>query len=84
MKEYQETIYKFILIFSVLINLFLLGLLFFVLRDSFSGKGKWILEGNSFRYFIGVITAYSLGNSIFVVQLFKKTSDVGSQTPDAQ
>ncbi|PZU90522.1 MAG: hypothetical protein DI529_03010 [Chryseobacterium sp.] len=71
MKKYQETIYKIILIFSVVINLFLIVLLFFVLRDSLSGNGEWLLEGRSFWFFIGLILAYSLANSIFIVRLLK-------------
>jgi uncharacterized membrane protein len=71
MKKHQETIYKIILFFSVLINLFLIGLLFFVIRDSLSGVGEWFLEGRSFWYFIGVILAYSLANSIFIVRFLK-------------
>ncbi|MPT32285.1 hypothetical protein [Epilithonimonas hungarica] len=71
MKKYQETIYKIILIFSVLINIFLIVLLFFVLRDSLSGHGEWFLDGRSFWYFIGVILAYSLANSIFIVRFLK-------------
>jgi len=86
MRKYQETIYKIILIFSGLINLFLLGLLFFVLRDSLSGMGNYflILEGKSLWYFIGVIVAYTIVNSIFIINLFKKTSDIGHQTPDIE
>jgi len=86
MRKYQETIYKIILIFSGLINLFLLGLLFFVLRDSLSGTGNYffILEGKSLWYFIGVIVAYTIVNSIFIINLFKKTSDIGHQTPDIE
>ncbi|WP_379963361.1 hypothetical protein [Epilithonimonas sp. UC225_85] len=75
MRKYQETIYKFILYFSALINLFLIGLLFFVLRDSLSGKGDYFLEGRSFWYFIAVIAAYSIANFIFLIQLFKKTPE---------
>lgn len=71
MKKHQETIYKIILIFSVLINLFLIGLLIFVLRDSISDQGEWFLEGRSFWYFVGVILAYSLANSIFIVRFLK-------------
>lgn len=86
MRKYQETIYKIILIFSGLINLFLLGLLFFVLRDSLSGTGNYflILEGKSLWYFIGVIVAYTIVNSILIINLFKKTSDIGHQTPNIE
>lgn len=80
MKKYQETIYKIILIFSVAINLFLIVLMFFVLRDSFSGRGDWFLEGRSFWFFIGVILGYSILNSVFIIQLFKKTSEISHQT----
>lgn len=72
----QKKIYKFILIFSVLINLFLLGLLFFVLRDSLSGTGDYFLEGKNFWYFVGIIMAYCIVNSYFIIQLLKKATDV--------
>ncbi|ROI14727.1 hypothetical protein [Epilithonimonas hominis] len=72
MKKYQETIYKIILIFSVVINLFLIVLMFFVLRDSFSGNGEWFLEGRSFWFFIGVILAYSVLNCFLLLQIFKR------------
>ncbi|OJX29210.1 MAG: hypothetical protein BGO86_01730 [Chryseobacterium sp. 36-9] len=71
MKKYQETIYKIILLFSVLINLFLIGLLFFVLRDSFAGEGNWFLEGRGFWFFIGIILVYSLMNSVFIIRFLK-------------
>ncbi|AZI40342.1 MULTISPECIES: hypothetical protein [Epilithonimonas] len=72
MKKYQETIYKIILIFSVVINLFLIVLMFFALRDSFSGNGEWFLEGRSFWFFIGVILAYSVLNCFLLLQIFKR------------
>ncbi|WP_312207376.1 hypothetical protein [Epilithonimonas hominis] len=72
MKKYHETIYKIILIFSVVINLFLIVLMFFVLRDSFSGNGEWFLEGRSFWFFIGVILAYSVLNCFLLLQIFKR------------
>lgn len=86
MRKHQETIYKFILIFSGLVNLFLLGLLFFVLRDSLSGTGNWflILEGKSLWYFVGIILAFTIANAVFIFNLFKKTSDIGHQTPDKE
>jgi len=71
MKKYQETIYKIILIFSAIINLFLIVLMFLVLRDSFSGNGEWFLEGRTFWFFIGVILAYSVLNSVLIVRLLK-------------
>ncbi|SEH37982.1 hypothetical protein [Epilithonimonas hominis] len=72
MKKYHETIYKIILIFSVVINLFLIVLMFLVLRDSFSGNGEWFLEGRSFWFFIGVILAYSVLNCFLLLQIFKR------------
>lgn len=72
MKKYQETIYKIILIFSVVINLFLIVLMFFALRDSLSGNGEWFLEGRSFWFFIGVILAYSVLNCFLLLQIFKR------------
>ncbi|MNK25788.1 hypothetical protein D3C87_441160 [compost metagenome] len=74
MKKYQETIYKVILFFSVLVNLFLIGLLFFVIRDSLSGRGNYflILEGRSLWYFVGIIVAYTIANSYLLIQFFKK------------
>ncbi|MFC4688060.1 hypothetical protein ACFO4P_14030 [Epilithonimonas pallida] len=71
MKKYQETIYKIILLFSVLINIFLIGLLFFVLRDSFAGEEDWSIEGRGFWFFIGIILVYSLMNSIFIIRFLK-------------
>ncbi len=71
MKKHQETIYKITLIFSVLINLFLIGLLILVIRDSVSDQGEWFLKGRDFWYFIGVILAYSLANSFFIVRFLK-------------
>ena len=84
MKKYQETVYKVILFFSVLVNLFLIGLLFFVLRDSFSGTGDYFLQGKSFWYFVGIIAAYSVANSILLIQIFKKTSEIQPQISDAE
>lgn len=84
MKKYQETIYKVILFFSVLVNLFLIGLLFFVLRDSFSGVGDYFLEGKSFWYFVGIIAAYSIANFILLIQNFKKNSDIQPQISDVE
>lgn len=84
MKKYQETIYKVILFFSVLVNLFLIGLLFFVLRDSLSGTGDYFLEGKSFWYFIGIIAAYSVANSILLIKILKKTSEIQPQISDAE
>lgn len=84
MKKYQETIYKVILFFSVLVNLFLIGLLFFVLRDSLSGTGDYFLEGKSFWYFVGIITLYSVANSILLIQIFKKKSEIQPQISDAE
>lgn len=72
MIKHQETIYKIILIFSVVINLFLIVLMFFALRDSFSGNGEWFLEGRSFWFFIGVILAYSVLNCFLLLQIFKR------------
>lgn len=72
----QKKIFKFILIFSVLINLFLLGILFLVLRDSISGNGEYFLEGKSFWYFVGIITAYCFANSYFIIQFLKKATEI--------
>lgn len=78
MKKHQETIYKITLIFSGSVNIFLLGLLFFLLRDSLSGRGNWflILEGKSLWYFVGIILTFTIANSVFIFNLFKnqKTS----------
>lgn len=76
MKKYQETIYKVILFFSVLVNLFLIGLLFFVLRDSSSGAGDYLLEGKSFWYFVAIIAVYCIINSYFIIQLLRKATDI--------
>ncbi|WP_312825654.1 hypothetical protein [Epilithonimonas sp.] len=76
MKKYQETIYKIILIFSVVINLFLIVLMFLVLRDSFSENGEWFLEGRSFWFFIGVILAYSVLNCFLLLQIFKRKKQI--------
>lgn len=76
MKKYQETIYKVILFFSVLVNLFLIGLLFFVLRDSFSGAGDYFLGGKSFWYFVAIIAVYCIINSYFIIQLLRKGTDI--------
>jgi len=84
MIKHQQLIYKLILGFSAIINLFLLGLLFLVIRDSVSGKGEWFLEGKSFWYFVAVILIFSILNSVFIIQFFKKTSDIGHQTPDTE
>lgn len=72
MIKHQETIYKIILIFSVVINLFLIVLMFLVLRDSFSENGEWFLEGRIFWFFIGVILAYSVLNCFLLLQIFKR------------
>lgn len=74
MKKYQETVYKVILFFSALVNLFLIGLLFFVLRDSLSGRGNYflILEGRSLWYFVGIIVFYTIANSYLLVKFFKR------------
>jgi len=71
MKKYQEIIYKFTLIFSALVNLLLLGLLFLVVRDNFAGKGSWYLEGRSFWFFLGTILVFSLANSVFIIRFLK-------------
>lgn len=84
MKKYQETIYKVILFFSALVNLFLIGLLFFVLRDSFSGAGDYFLEGKSFWYFVAIIAAYSIANSILLIQIFKNTTEIQPQISDSE
>ncbi len=84
MKKYQETIYKVILFFSVLVNLFLIGLLFFVLRDSLSGAGDYFLEGKSFWYFVGIIAAYSIANAVLLIQIFRKNSKIQPQISDAE
>lgn len=84
MKKYQETIYRFILYFSVLINLFLIGLLFFVLRDSFSRDGDYFLEGKSFWYFVGIIAAYSSVNFVLLSQIFKNNSEIQPQISEAE
>jgi hypothetical protein len=62
----------------------LIGLLFFVLRDSLSGTGDYFLEGKSFWYFIGIIAAYSVANSILLIKIFKKTSEIQPQISDAE
>jgi len=74
MIKHQLLIYKLVLGFATIVNFFLLGLLFFVLRDSLSGKGNWflILEGKSLWYFVGIILAFTIANSIFIFNLFKK------------
>lgn len=74
MKQHQETIYKITLIFSAVINLFLIGLLFFVIRDSLAKAGDWFLEGRSFWFFIGVILIFSLINCIFIIRQFSNHS----------
>ncbi|SHK61133.1 hypothetical protein SAMN05444371_2975 [Epilithonimonas mollis] len=76
MNRYQETIYKSVLIFSALINLFLIVLLFFVLRDSLSGIGYWflILDSRRLWFFFGVVFAYSLANAVFIVRFLKLKS----------
>ncbi|WP_133943049.1 hypothetical protein [Epilithonimonas xixisoli] len=86
MIRHQQLIYKLILGFSAIVNLFLLGLLFFVLRDSLSGRGNWflILEGKSLWYFVGIVLIFSILNAVFIIQLFKKTSDIGHQTSDIE
>ena len=84
MKKYQETIYKFILYFSALINLFLIGLLFLVLRDSFSGEGDYGLEGKSFWFFVAIISAYSTVNSILLIQISKNNSEIQPQISAAE
>lgn len=84
MKKYQETVYKVILFFSVLINLFLIGLLFFVLRDSLSGEGDYLLEGKRFWYFTGIISVYSISNFVLIFQFLRRKSEVEPQISDAQ
>ncbi|HBR12953.1 MAG TPA: hypothetical protein DD740_12305 [Chryseobacterium sp.] len=74
MKKYQESVYKIILIFSVIVNLFLLVLMFLVARDSLSGTGEWLLQGRSFWFFIGVIAAYTLANALYIFRLLKLKS----------
>lgn len=75
MKKYQESVYKIILIFSVIVNLFLLVLMFLVARDSLSGTGDWLLQGRSFWFFVGVIAAYTLANALYIFRLLKLKSD---------
>ncbi|RRQ45929.1 hypothetical protein [Chryseobacterium sp. SC28] len=74
MKKYQETVYKLILFFSVLINLFLVGLLFFVVRDSVSETGAYFFEGQRFWYFVEIITTYTLLNFYFLFNILKKSA----------
>jgi hypothetical protein len=76
MIKYQKNIFKYILVFSVVINVFLLGILFLVLRDSLSQEGDYRLEGKSFWYFVGIVAAYCLGNIYFLIQFFKKAVEV--------
>lgn len=75
MKKYQETVYKAILAFSALINVFLLLLLFWVVRDSLAGRGDWLLEGRSFWFFVSVVVFYSLANAVFVFRLLSIKSE---------
>ncbi|WP_312761315.1 hypothetical protein [Epilithonimonas sp.] len=72
MEKYQEIIYTITLVFSLLVNLLLLGLLFLVVKDNFAGNGSWYLEGRSFWFFIGVILAYSVLNCFLLLQIFKR------------
>ncbi len=73
MKQHQETIYKVILIFSAIINLFLIGLMLLVFRDSSADAGErlFLLQGKSFWFFTGIVMAYSLANAIFIVRFLK-------------
>lgn len=73
MKQHQETIYKVILIFSAIINLFLIGLMFLVFRDSSADEGErlFLLQGKSFWFFTAIVMAYSLANAIFIVRFLK-------------
>ncbi len=73
MRKHQETIYKIILIFSAIINLFLIVLMFLVFRDSSADVGErlFFLKGKSFWFFNGIVLAYSLANMIFVIRFLK-------------
>jgi len=78
MIKHQQLIYKLTLGFSTSVNLFLLGLLFFVLRDSLSGTGDYflILQGRSLWYFVGIILAFTSANSFFIFNLFNNQTSV--------
>jgi len=74
MEKYQEIIYTITLVFSALINLLLLGLLFLVVKDNFAGNGSWYLEGRSFWFFLGIILVFSLVNFVFIIRFLKYKS----------
>lgn len=75
MKQNQKAVFKYILIFSVIINVFLLGFLFFVIKDSVSENGEFYFQGKSFWYIIGIIAAYTAANSYFLFNLVTSVSE---------
>ena len=62
----HKNIYKISLIFSVLVNLMLIALTFFVINDSLANEGELMLEGKKLLFFVILMLAYTITNIVFI------------------
>lgn len=74
MKKYQLAIYKITLLFSVLINLFLIVILCIFIKDSVMGNGDFFFTNRNLYYFSAIILAFTIFNTVFILEL-KKTKN---------
>ncbi len=74
MKKYQLAIYKITLLFSVLINLFLIVILCIFIKDSVMGNGEFFFTNRNLYYFSAIILAFTIFNTVFTLEL-KKTKN---------
>ena len=61
----HKKVYQLIVLFSLIVNLFLIGLMVFIIKDSVNEKGDFALSSTKMYYAVALILGFTIINGWF-------------------